>query len=297
MTVSGAPPRVGFVAGDGTVVVWRAGEPVVLGRVESDHRYRAFETRAGIYVAASGGRGHLMTWDGATRRLPVDLGFRPVRSADGRYLAGVQMRTGRRPWDQVHLFDVTTEELRSLPKSGNLTRHVLDIHDGAVHFFTRPGGGTFTTSRWVPGREPLELASPVHRLDPLSGATVREEAEGPTAFTASGERRQTMGTPPGRFVPGGASVYSFRHNGPTVVLLDLATGTTTEHPLPAGCEVGETPPFAPIWETPETLVFSQPHHVSTHRIIRWHLRSGVFEHFDVPEIAGYRPFPIEPMLT
>ncbi|MET7991658.1 hypothetical protein ABZU76_12180 [Amycolatopsis sp. NPDC005232] len=297
VTVAGAPPRAGFIAADGTVVVWRAGEPVVLGRVDSDYRYRAFETPAGIYVTASAGQGQLMTWAGAGTRLPVDLGFQPVRSADGQHLAGVQMHTGRQPWDQVHFFDVTTEEAWSLPRSENLTRHVLGIHDGAVYFFTRSGGAVFTTSRWVPGREPVDLASPVHRLDPLSGADVREDAQGLAVFTASGERQRTVDTPRGRFVPGGASMYSFQHNPLTLMLLDLTTGTITEHPLPEGCEVGEIPPTAPIWETPDTLVFSQPHHASTRRIIRWHLRREAFEHFDLPEIAGYRPFLIEPMLA
>ncbi|QRP44751.1 hypothetical protein [Amycolatopsis sp. FDAARGOS 1241] len=297
VTVAGAPPRAGFVAGDGTVVVWRAGEPVVLGRVDSDYRYRAFETPAGIYIAASAGQGQLVTWAGARSRLPVDLDSRPVRSADGRHLAGVQVHTGRHPWDQVHFFDVTTEEVWSLPRSEGLTRYVVGIHDGAVYFSTRSSSGAFTSSRWVPGREPVALASPVHRLDPLSGATVREEAEGMTVFTASGERRQTLDTQPGRFVPGGASLYSFQHTPPTLALLELATDTRTRHPLPAGCEVGEIPPMAPIWESPDTLVFSQPHHASTRRIIRWHPRRDAFEHFDLPELAGYRPFPIEPMLA
>ncbi|WIX75391.1 hypothetical protein QRX50_28155 [Amycolatopsis carbonis] len=295
--VAGPAPRAGFVAGDGTVVVWRAGEPVALGRADSDYRYRAFETPAGIYVAASAGQGHLMTWAGARSRLPVDLGFHPARSVDGRHLAGVQGHTGRQPWDQVHFFDVATEEAWSLPRSDNLTRHILGIHDGAVYFSTDSGAGVFTTSRWVPGREPVQLDAPVHRLDPLSGATAREDAEGMAVLTASGERRRIPDLQRGRFVPGGANMYWFRHNPSTLVLLDLATGTTTEHPLPKGCEVGEIPPTAPIWETPETLVFSQPHHASTRRVIRWHLRRQVFEHFDLPGIAGYRPFLIEPMLA
>ncbi|MEW2504733.1 hypothetical protein AB0878_30125 [Amycolatopsis sp. NPDC047767] len=137
----------------------------------------------------------------------------------------------------------------------------------------------------------------MHRLDPLSGTDLREDAQGLAVFTASGERRRRVDTARGRFVPGGASMYSFRHNPLTLMVLDLTTGTITEHPLPEGCEVGEIPPTAPIWETPDTLVFCQPHHASTRRIIRWHLRREAFEHFDLPEIAGYRPFLIEPTLA
>ncbi|WP_116200215.1 DUF6042 family protein [Amycolatopsis circi] len=296
-TVAGAPPKAGFVSADGTVVVWRSGEPAVLGRVESDYRYRAFETLAGIYVAASGGQGHLIDWAGAAGRLPVDLGFFPVRSTDGRYLAGVETHVGRRTWDQVHLFDVATEKAWSLPKSDELTRSVLGIHDGAVCFTTRLPDGTFASFRWTPGEEPVELASPVHRLDSLSGAQVREETGGTVAVTAPGERRELPQPHRWRFVPGGTRMFSFRGDPPIVELLDLATGTTAEHAMPDGCDVGDTPPTSPIWETPDTLVFSQPHRGSTRRVIRWDSARNAFEHFDLPEIAGYRPFLIEPVLV
>lgn len=296
-TVAGGPPRAGFVSGDGTVGVWRAGELAVLGRVESDYRYRAFETLAGIYVASSGGQGQLIDWAGNIRPLPVDLGVVPVRSADGRYLAGVQTHVGRRSWDQVHVFDVTTEEAWSLPKSPELTRRVLGIHAGTVYFTTSSGLGVFTASQWTPGQEPVDLAETVHRLDPLSGAHLREEAGGLAVLGASGELRELPEPHRWRFVPGGTRMYSFRHNPPVAELLDLATGSVTAHPLPEGCDLGETVPTAPIWETPDALVFSQPHHASTRRVVRWHWRRNAFEHFDLPEIAGYRPFLIEPILV
>ncbi|MGW7537345.1 hypothetical protein [Amycolatopsis sp. NPDC054798] len=296
-TAPGAPPKAGFVSGDGTVVVWRAGEPVVLARVASDYRYRAFETLAGVYVAASAEQGQLIDWSGAASQLPVDLGFVPVRSADGRYLAGVQTHVGRKTWDQVHLYDVATEKTWSLPKADELTRNVLGIHDGAVYFATRLGDGTFTASRWTPGDEPVDLASPLHRLDPLSGAQLREEAGGMAAFTVHGEHHEVPDPHRWRFVPGGARMYSFRYQPPAVELLDLSTGTVTAQSLPEGCDLGETVPTAPIWETPDTLVFSQPHHASTRRVIRWHVPGNAFEHFDLPEIAGYRPFLIEPILV
>ncbi|MGW4399830.1 hypothetical protein ACWEHA_31465 [Amycolatopsis nivea] len=296
-TAAGAPPRAGFVSRDGTVGVWRAGKLAVLGRVESDYRYRAFETLAGIYVAASSGQGQLLDWSGTARQLPVDLDVRPVRSADGRCLAGVQTHVGRRSWDQVHLYDVTTEEAWSLPKSPELTRGVVGIHDGAVCLTTGSGGGSFVASRWMPGAEPVVLASPVHLLDPLSGAQLREEAGGLTVFTASGERLAAPNPYRWRFVPGGTRMCSFRHDPLSVELVDLATGSTTQHLLPEGCDLSETGSTAPVWETPDTLVFSQPHHGLTRRVVRWHLRRNEFEHFDLPELAGHRPLLIEPILA
>lgn len=294
-TVAGPPPRAGFVSGGGTVGVWRGGELAILGRVESDYRYRAFETLAGIYVAASGGQGRLIDWSGTARQLPVDLDIRPVRSADGRYLAGVQTHIGRRSWDQVHLFDVTTEEAWSLPPSPELTRSVLGIHDGAVYFTT--DSGALVASRWTPGAEPVNLASPVHRIDPLSGAQLREESGELTVFTAPGERREVPEPHRWRFVPGGTRMYSFGYDPPVAHLLDLATGTIGEHPLPDGCESGEAVPTGPVWETPDTLVFSQPHRGLTRRVVRWHVRRNEFEHFDLPDLAGHRPFLIGPILA
>ncbi|MET9258974.1 hypothetical protein [Amycolatopsis sp. NPDC004079] len=297
VTVAGSPPKAGFVSGDGAVVVWRAGEPVVLGRVESDYRYRAFETLTGVYVASSGGQGQLIDWTGAAGQVPVDLGMLPVRSVDGRCLAGVETHVGRQTWDQVHVFDVATEEVWSLPKSDELTRTVLAVHDGSVYFTTRSGYMTFTASRWTPGQEPVEFASTVHQLDPLSGAQVREEAGAATVFTASGEQRALPEPHRWRFVPGGALMYSGGHEPPVVQVLDLAAGTTAEYPLPEGCDASGTPSTSPIWETPDTLVFSQPNRGSTRRIVRWHLERNEFEHFDLPEIAGYRPFLVEPILV
>ncbi|MFE3173044.1 hypothetical protein ACFXPA_39945 [Amycolatopsis sp. NPDC059090] len=296
-TVAGSPPKAGFVSGDGTVVVWRAGEPVVLGRVESEYRYRAFETLAGIYVAGSGEQGQLIDWTGAAVEVPVDLGTLPVRSVDGRYLAGVQTHVGRQTWDQVHVFDVAAKEVWSLPKSEKLTRSVLGIHDGSVYFTTTSGYQTRTASRWTPGQEPVELASSLHQLDPLSGAQVREEAGAATVFTASGERRELPEPHRWRFVPGGALMHSSGYEPPAVEVLDLAAGTTAEYPLPEGCDASGGPSTSPIWETPDTLVFSQPNRGSTRRVVRWHLERNAFEHFDLPETAGYRPFLIEPILA
>ncbi|OXM60026.1 hypothetical protein [Amycolatopsis vastitatis] len=79
-TVPGAPPRAGVIGGNGEVIVWRAGEPVVLGRVPDQYRCRAHETPVGIAVATSGGPGMLVGWDGTIERLPVDLGSHPVRA-------------------------------------------------------------------------------------------------------------------------------------------------------------------------------------------------------------------------
>ncbi|MER6899978.1 hypothetical protein [Amycolatopsis sp. NPDC000740] len=119
----------------------------------------------------------------------------------------------------------------------------------------------------------------------------------PTVFTASGERRELPEPHRWRFVPGGALMHSSGYEPPAVEVLDLDAGTTAEYPLPEGCDASGGPSTSPIWETPDTLVFSQPNRGSTRRVVRWHLERNAFEHFDLPETAGYRPFLIEPILA
>ncbi|OXM61348.1 hypothetical protein CF165_38355 [Amycolatopsis vastitatis] len=58
----GANP--GVIGGNGEVIVWRLGGPVVLGRVPNQYRYRAYETPTGIAVATSPGSGVLEPWNG-----------------------------------------------------------------------------------------------------------------------------------------------------------------------------------------------------------------------------------------
>ncbi len=42
------------------------------------------------------------------------------------------------------------------------------------------------------------------------------------------------------------------------------------------------------------LVFYREHRST--QLIRWHVVNGRLDHFDLPAIAGYRPFVIQPRL-
>ncbi len=190
-TIPGAPPRAGVVGGNGDVILWRAGEPVVLGHVPDRYRYRAHETTAGITVSTSGGPGTLVRWDGTTERLPVDLGVNPVRSADGRFLAGVEHHVGRRSWDRPHLLDVTTGEVASLPRTDELTRRALAVVDGEL-----------LLHRWQSGRRPHFPLAPGGR----PRATAARSLAGRSALGrgARTRHRRRLPPPPGRHPDPGA---------------------------------------------------------------------------------------------
>ncbi|RBM22910.1 hypothetical protein DI005_04530 [Prauserella sp. PE36] len=96
VSTPGWPPAAGMVAADGTVVVWRGGDPLPLGKAEGRHLYTAWETPRGIAVFTTAGAGTLVRWDGEAERLPADVGSHPARSADGRLVAGTETHVGRR---------------------------------------------------------------------------------------------------------------------------------------------------------------------------------------------------------
>ncbi|OAP19918.1 hypothetical protein A4R44_09349 [Amycolatopsis sp. M39] len=190
----------------------------------------------------------------------------------GRDLAGVQSHVGR----QSH--DVTRQEAWGPPKSPELTWGVLGIHDGAVYAATGPGRGAFVASRWTPGAEPMDLA--VHRRDPLSGTQLREEARGLAVFTSSGERQEAAEPYRWRFVPGGG----------------IRSGTIR----PPWSWSTRPPGQPPSTRFPRGVTSAKPcrPHRSGKPPAPWSSPSRTaFGHFDRPEIAGYRPFPIEPVLA
>ena len=298
-TFEGAPPRAGIISGAGDVVVWRMDGPVVLGRVPDQHRYRAFETPVGIVVSTSGGPAMLVRWDGTGERLAADLGSDPVRSADGRLLGGIETHVGRRAWDRPHLLDVVTGEAASLPEADELTRRALAVHDGALYYTESQYGNSSRTFRWRPGSEPEPLAADVWQVDPLSGAMIVRNADGVIVQNPAGHRIPVSADRLYELAPGGEKLYAFQYAPPSVWLLDVGAAEPEEHPLPEGCDTSRSIPACPFWETPGTLVFHGERGGRT-RLVRWHLLHGRFDrfdHFDLPDTAGYRPFAIQPMLV
>jgi hypothetical protein len=293
-TFPGAPPRAGVVGGTGDVVVWRLDGPAVLGHVPHQYRYHACETLAGIAVATSGGPGTLVRWDGTAEPLPADLGIRPVRSADGRFLGGIEHHVGRRSWDRPHLLDITTGEVSSLPESPELTRRAIAILDGALYYAEGVHAGS-RTFRWRPGAEPEPLAPDVWQIDPLSGTALERGTAGAFLHTPAGTRTAIPADRPYELAPGGEWLYAFDYPAHAAWLLAIGADAPEQHPLPEGCELSTAIPSAPFWETPSTVVFQNDRGART-SLVRWHVRAGRFDHHDLPDLVGYRPFAVRPIL-
>jgi len=287
------PPPLGFVSGDGRVVVWRDGEPVTLARVGYRHLYHVFETTRGVYLCGSDSPDTLVHRDGRVEQLPPCLGIGPVRrSADGRFVAGVEMHVGRRSWNQVHLVDVSEGTVTSLPKEDGLQRQVLGVHDGAVYL---TAGTQPVTMRWRPGQDPEALDVRLHQIDPVTGTVLAEDADGRHVRTPGGTRFPLGPQDWYDLAPGGGVLYRFRHLPPKALWRTPDSGEVREVALPDGCETATAVPTAPRWESTRTLLFTTTHGPHT-RVIRWHVPDSSFTEFTLPADAGYRPLLLQPVL-
>ncbi|WP_370949623.1 DUF6042 family protein [Amycolatopsis sp. cg5] len=292
-TVPGPPPRAGILASGGEVVVWRDGDPHVLGKVPGEHLHSAHETVSGVAVFSSSGPGTLVGWDGTVSTLPVDLGFHVRRSADGRYLAGVEWHIGRKPWEQLHLIDLGTGTVHSLPRDEERFTHITGIHNGIVHFGRSDAAVGGVSFRWTPGTEPEPLPAHLRQLDPMTGTAVIIDASGRLVAGPSG-----IPIPPtAELAPGGDRAYAVRHSPCELHLWALGESEPAEYPLPEGCATSLVTPNGPVWEDEHTLLLHAPHSVNGRDgIVRLRLDTGVVEHFAMPGIAGYRPIFIRPRL-
>ncbi|EWC63299.1 hypothetical protein UO65_1297 [Actinokineospora spheciospongiae] len=262
----------------------------MLGRVPGQHVHHALEIRDGV-VVSTGEVAWLVRWDGEVARLPVELGFAPVRSADGGLLGGVRSHVGRHSWDQPHLLDLDTGEVTSLPRADGLTRRPLAVHGGALYFTE----GTYydaTTYRWLPGYDPEPLGPGTWAVDPLSGT---RSSGGPgwyTLHTPDGAQVPLAVEAPHRLAPGGI-VYTLRNNPNTIAIHDPAAIAPTRYRLPDDMQLSSVGPGGPVWESASTLVFPTQH---PSRLVRWNVHTGRLDEYPLPHSAGYLPLPIAGIL-
>ncbi|MFF5987656.1 hypothetical protein [Prauserella flavalba] len=294
VSTPGGPPAAGMVAADGTVVVWRDGEPVPLGKAEGRHCYTAWETPAGIAVFTTAGPGTLVRWDGEPERLPADLGSHPVRSADGRLVAGTETHVGRRSWDQVHVVDLADGSVASLPRQDELGTRVHGIHGGAV-FYTRLG----ESFRWVPGERPEPLPVQFVQLDALSGAAVIVDGGELAVLTPGCARLRLPQGEPVQLVPGGELVHTCRYAPPALETNEPGSGARTAIALPEGTQTSTSVPTGPVWEDRHTALFTAEGLRAVRGfsgLVRCHVPTGALEHVPLPSSLGYRPFLVRPVL-
>ncbi|WP_185839896.1 hypothetical protein [Amycolatopsis balhimycina] len=228
--------------------MWRLDGPVGLGRVPDQYRARAYETLTGIAVATSPGPGELVRWDGTVERLPVDLGTHPVRSADGRFLAGVEHPVGRRSWDRHHLLDVTTGDVARLPRTDDLTHQVLAVHDETVYYRQAFVTGS-RAFRWHPGTDPEPLIADPWQMDSQSGATLAADDEGTIWRTPTGNGSRCRPTAGTDWPPAASDCLrsGTTHRRPGCCKQGQAN---YEQPLSDGCDTSAAILAAPFWEPP-----------------------------------------------
>jgi hypothetical protein len=205
------------------------------------------------------------------------------------------MHTGRHTWDQVHLIDLVTGTVSSLPKIDGLTRRALGVHGGALFFSLGPSAPRY--HRWLPGQEPQPLDLAVAGFDPVSGSFLAYDKGSPYVLSVDGSRHEVPAGKPYLLAPAGTRLYDFRDSPPAVTLLRPGEQDAQEHPLPGDCETSTSIPMGPVWEDADTLLFTVRHAAPRARIVRWRLETGVFEHFELPANAGYRPRLVEPVLS
>jgi hypothetical protein len=291
----GPPPRAGVVTGAGEVVVWRAGEPVVLARLDGKAPLRAVESAHGILVLGPGEPNLLVRPDGGVEPLGDELSHHVALSSDGRHLAIPEQRYGRWPRHRLHLVDLAGGSRQTMPWDESQDFHVLGQHEGAVyvqhHYPIR-------TMRWRPGTPPEPLGHDLRELDPVSGTALAADRDGLVVIAPDGTRRRLALDAAATLAPGGQSLYSYRYSPPAVTIFDLATGEPRIHWLPAGAQVTTSVPWQrPVWEDLDHLLIPfgeewQPRA----QAIRLNLRTGTLEHVPLPRTAGGRAILIEPLI-
>jgi hypothetical protein len=296
----GAPPRAGIVTAGGDVVVWRDGEPVVLGqRPANTNPDAALESAYGIVLLGHGEGSALLRPNGSLEPLGLDVapaGRSERLSEDGRYLAvEARHRRAKSPY-ALHLIDLADNSRQAMPwHEQPVIGGVIAVHGGRVHF--RHGRDIMT---WTPGAEPEPARPGLRSIDPITGTSFRvEDAHGVIVSRADGKHQRVRIDPSVMLAPGGNALYSFRHSPPAITVFDLAD---PQKPrvfwLPDGTELG--PPRQPIWEDAHTLILrvSAPSSIYLGTsALRLDLNTGAFQGVPLKHDNNHAALLITPLLT
>jgi hypothetical protein len=293
----GVPPRAGIVTARGDVVVWRDGEPVVLGqRPARATPYAALESAHGIVLMGSGDGSALLRPGGSVEPLGVEVMPAGRLSEDGRYLAVVEARHRRgQSWYALYLIDLADNSRRAMPwDQQRPIGEVIAVHGGAVHF--RHGRDTTT---WTPGAEPEPARPGLRSIDPLTGTSLLvEDRQGVILSAADGKRQRILIDQSVALAPGGNALYSFRYSPPAITVFELAD---PQEPrvfwLPNGTDVGTG---QPIWEDTHTLILRVSGHSALRlgsSALRLDLNTGAFEGVPLQHGADHAALLITPLLT
>ena len=262
----GPPPAAGIITSNWELVVWRAGLPEVLAKVER-YTERAVATPYGIAVIGSK-RAVLVRPDGEQLELAPDPDFRVALSADGRQLAIASIKFGRRPKFRLCLADLADGSAQALdcPEIPG-----IDSLRGGVVTYGMPVGDEAGCFSWAPGRAPRPVPCQEGETDRLTGtrlsqAETRDLHAGDYLISRPDGAQLTVprryDAQDSRLAPGGRWVYDFWYDPPTMTVTDVsgpAPGPTVSWPIPSGCATEPISGRRPTWEDATHILLTAPH--------------------------------------
>jgi hypothetical protein len=295
----GAPPRAGVVSLDGTVTVWRDGQPVTLGRWTggADQTYQALQTRHGVLLVRSV-EAALLRPDGLVDLLGPHLGWPAAVDPSGDHVALFETHLGREPLVRLHLIDLASGDRQSLDwPSPDDFPSVAAVKDGTVIGHSRAAGGAGWS--WRPGSviEPLPLR--VVAVDPVTGAIAGHDDQ-PGVLVARPDGTTSRVDVSGAFglAPGARALMQVDYEPPALRLIPVDGGEPTRIALPQGVRPTLTAPMAPIWETESQLlsIVEHDHRFVGAPVVRVDVRTGAIEGVPLGNVPPHRPLLIQPLL-
>jgi hypothetical protein len=160
---AGAPPRAGVIAGDGAVLVWVDGAPVVRTHLPERRPDRALESAHGLVLLSFNAQASLVRPDGSVQPLGADLSPSGVLDRGGHRLGVVEEHYGRRSRHRLHLIDLADGSRQTMPWDESEDLALLGMHDGVAYFQRRYPP---LTMRWETrrGAGAARLRDPAARL-------------------------------------------------------------------------------------------------------------------------------------
>lgn len=296
---AGAPPRAGVVAGDGSLLVWVDGAPVVLARPREQPPHRAIESAHGIVLLDFRAEANLVRPDGSVQSFGTGLSPHGVLDRGGRHLAVVEEHYGRRSRHHLHLIDLADGTRQTMPWDESHELAVIGLHDGVVYFQRRHP--PVATMRWMPGEAPQPLDHEIQQLDPVSGTALAADRDGLVVISPDGTRHRMAIALGPRLTPGGTRLYADRTLPPAVTIFDIPDGAANPqvHWLPKSCVTSTGTPWGrPVWEDTEHLVVPVGGMWALKqqaRALRLNIRTGHLE--TVPTPPGEQLLLVQPLLA
>jgi hypothetical protein len=279
----GPPPAAGIVTSNQELIVWRAGLPEVLAKVER-YAERALATPYGIVVIGSK-LAVLVRPDGEQRELAPSPDSHAVLSADGQHIAIASSKLGRRPKFGLYLANLAdgSAEVLDLPDFFSVDA----LHDGVVRYGLAGDDGPACFS-WAPGASPAIAPCLEGEIDRLSGTrlTVTEPREflagdylvtRPDGTELTVKRRYDAQE--SQLSPGGRWLYDFWYEPTAMTVTDVSgpvAGPAVTWPLPDGCEISLLGGRRPQWEDETHVLLTAPYGTDVHAI-RANAVSGAIE--------------------